>query len=409
MGGEVRRWSALSSARPRFWLPFVAAPEREAGVDVLPAVVGFTTQGRDLVGRHIWEVQAAVPWSDPGERPELLALWSWGGLGQPRLIFSAQERHESLGRLRVPDDRATGPDDVVFPTSRERRVGADALWVRARLRSSVSFSVGAREIRESRGIREADGSVSDRLRLARPERALGELRASVGAGTVRGHPFSISPEAGASVLVQARERFHRNLPDSLQGAAGFDGSYREVVGLVHGYRALELPGPFPSFARGVVAVRGAVGVADGSGAGAGHFSAGGGGGRGDGLGGLSLWEPNPTFSVRGTPRGTLRGDQAWAASVEMRVPVANLHRARGTVPVHLDRLAAGVFADVAGVGRPGPDGMDRRWERRSSVGVEATLLASFFFAPQQRIRGGVALPLDDGGGIRPYLQVGWSF
>ena len=408
MSGD-RSWRGISSARPRYWLPYMVAPEREAGVDVLPAAVGFTTQGRDLVGRHVWQVQAAVPWSDPGVRPEWAASWSWGGLGQPRLIFTAQERHESLGRLRVPEDRARIPDDVVYPTSRERRVGADAVLVRARLRSSLSLSVGGREIRETLGLREADGSVSERLRLSRPERTLGELRVAAGASTARSHPFSISPEAGGTVLVQARERFHRNLPDSLQGAAGFDGSYREVLGLVHGYAGMELPRPFPSFARGVLAIRAAAGVADGPGAGPGHFGVGGGGGGADGLGGLSVWEPNPIFSVRGVPRNALRGDRVWAGSVEVRVPVANLHRARGTIPVHLDRLAAGVFADVAAAGRPLDGGGERRWERQSSAGVEMTLRASFFHGPQQLIRAGVAFPLDDGGGIRPFLQAGWSF
>lgn len=404
-----RPWRGISSARPRYWLPYLVAPEREAGVDVLPAAVGFTTQGRDLVGRHAWLAQASVPWSDPGARPEWAASWSWAGLGQPLLIFTAQERHESLGRLQVPEDRARVPDDVVYPTSRERRVGADAVLVRARLRSSLSLSVGGREIRETLGLREADGSVSDRLRLTRPERTLGELRVTAGASTARSHSFSISPESGGMVLVQARERFHRNLPDSLQGAAGFDGSYREVLGLVHGYAGLELPRPFPSFARGVVAMRAAVGAADGPGAGPGHFGVGGGGGSADGLGGLSVWEPNPTFSVRGVPRNALRGDRVWAGSVEVRVPVANLHRARGTVPMHLDRLAAAAFLDVAGAGRSVAGGEERRWERRSSVGAELTLRASFFHGPQQLTRIGVAFPAESTDRIRPYLQAGWSF
>ena len=404
-----RRWWGVSSARPRFWLPHVVAPEREAGVDVLPAAVGFRTQGQDVVGRHIWEVHAAVPWSDAGDRPEWAAVWSWGGLGQPRLVFSAQEHHESLGRLRVPEDRALGPDDVVYPTSRERRFGTDAVFVRARLRSSLSLSVGGREIRETLGLREADGSVSERLRLTRPERALGELRMAVAANTARSFPFSISPEAGGSVVVQGRERRHRALPDSLQRVPGMDGSYREIVGVAQGYGALELPRPFPSFARGVVALRVAAGAAQGPGAGPGHFGVGGGGGAADGLGGFSVWEPNPTFSVRGVPRNELRGDRAWAASAEVRVPVANLHRARGTVPMHLDRLAAGAFLDVAGAGRWTDGEADRRWERRSSVGVEATLRASFFHGPQQLVRAGIALPLGEGDGLRTYLQAGWSF
>jgi hypothetical protein len=405
---EDRPWSALSSARPRYWLPTWHPGESEAGERILSPAVGIMTSGRDLVGRHDWFVSAAIPIQDPGSRLELRARWSWAGMGQPQIALVAEESHETLGTLALPQDLAQGEDDRVVPTVRERRIGVDLPFVRARARSGVGLTLGAREIRETRRLLEMDGSESRRASLARPDRRLSELRGTLSATTVRRHPFSISPENGVSLVLQARERFHRSLPDSLLDMAGVDGSYREVMGVSRGFVPVSLPRPFPSFSRGALALRVAGGAATGPGAGANHFRLGGGGGAsGDGPGGASVFETNPTFSVRGYPRGTLGGDQVWAASGEFRFPVANLHRGWGALPLHLDRVGGSLFLDAGGAGRLTTQG--RQWDQRVSAGVEITIFQTLFFNLHQQMRGGVVVPLESGAGPGVYLQAGWSF
>ncbi len=407
-----RSWSPVSSLRPRFWLPTVRWSESVQGIEVLPWSVGGWSSGQDLLGRHAWFLEATAAPDDPSSRMEVTARWAWAGLNQPVVTVLGEQRYEALGSLQVPQDQAEGPDDRVYPVARERRVGADLRFVRPRVRSWTALTLGLREIREERSLREAGGETSGRLRLAEPNRNLSEFLILGSVSTVRSHAFSISPEDGLGLTAQLRERMHRGVADSLQGVPGRDGSYREGVVLFRGYRGVELPGPFPSFSRSTVAVRAAGGVARGPGAGPGHFRLGGGGGGGEGPAGFTFYDTNPTFSLRGMSRGAITGDRIWAASTELRMPLANLHRGWGARPVHLDRLATSLFVDAGGASRPVGDG-SRVTDEGVSAGLELALRHTLFFAGPQQLRAGVALPLvsagPDQGGVGVYLQGGWSF
>jgi hypothetical protein len=407
-----RPWSPVSSLRPRFWLPTVRWSESVEEVEVLPWSVGGWSFGQDLLGRHAWFVEATSAPEDPTSRVEVAARWAWAGLDQPVVTLVGEQRYEALGALGVPEDQAEGPDDRVYPVARERRVGADLQFVRARVRSWTGLTLGLREIREERSLREADGEPSGRLRLAEPNRNLSEFLVLGSVSTVRSHAFSISPEDGVGLSAQLRERVHRGVADSLQGVPGRDGSYREGIVLFRGYRGVELPGPLPSFSRSTVAVRAAGGVARGPGAGPGHFRLGGGGGGGGGAAGFTFYDTNPTFSLRGMPRGAITGDRIWAASAELRMPLANLHRGWGARPVHLDRLATSLFVDAGGASRALGDG-SRVAVEGVSAGLELALRHTLFFAGPQQLRAGVALPVVAAGpdhrGVGVYLQAGWSF
>ena len=398
-----RAWSPFRSLLPRYWLPDWHEPESVGEVRVLPWVVGLETSGRDLVGRHAWALGVGMGVPDPGRRTELRSRWRWAGLGQPVLTAVGEQSYRTLGAIPVPETEA----DTVYPVARERSLGVDADLVRQRIRSVGQLSVGVREVREHREIREADGETSPRLRLALPERRLTELRGGVAVSTVRGFPFSISPEEGATLTVQGRRRFHRALADTLVGVPGIDGSFTEGLALARAFRAFEPRAGMPDFSRGGVGLRLAGGVASGPGAGARHFLVGGGGGGGDGFGGFTTSATNPLFSVRGYPRGVVGGDRAWAATAEVRVPVANLHRGFGALPLHLDRMALGLFADAAGARGRGQE--VPVWRKRVSAGVELTLIHSLLFETPDQVRAGVALPLVNGDGAGVYIQSGWSF
>jgi hypothetical protein len=395
---EDRPWSALPSLLPRHWYPLFIGEERVGERAVLPGAIGIESSGRDLVGRHSWSGRVSSPWSDPSRRVELGARWRWAGLGQPALVLDVEQTHRTLGVLTP----SQAPGDSLFPVSRERRAGVSAEFMRQRVRSGAVLSVGVREIQEERTLLEEDATPSTRFSLIEPSRALTELRGGFAVSTVRSHAFSISPESGLSLSVQARERLHRALPDSLRGVGGADGAFREGIGVVRAFVPLPFPGSDRSFARGVLALRGAGGVVDGPGAGRSHFRVGGGGG-----GDAFSWDTGtPTFAVRGHPSGAVAGDRAWAGSAELRLPLALIHSGRGALPVHLDRLAWGAFFEAGGAWRS-EEGR-RRHEMRSSVGIEAVLFNTLFFRERYRLRAGAALPLEGGQGLGGYVQLGWS-
>lgn len=327
--------------------------------------------------------------------------WRWAGLGQPILRFNAAQRFRTLGFVEAGE----APGDTLYPVSRERRVGVDLELLRQRVRSAALLTAGLGEIREDRRLLEPNGQQSERFALSRPQRSFSEVRAGLAASTVRGHAFSISPEQGVSASVVARHRWERALPDSLVGRAGGDGSFSDLVAGGRAFLPLPTPLAWGRFARSTLGVRGAVGLARGPGASPGHFSVGGGGGGSDRALGLTWTDENPTFSVRGVPRGEIVGDRAWAASAELRTPVASLHRGWGALPVHLDRLGAALFVDVAGARR----GTEGRWERRSSMGLEGVLLHTLFFGSGSQARAGLAVPLEHDREPSVYVQVDWSF
>ncbi|MEX2531700.1 MAG: hypothetical protein WD960_13110 [Gemmatimonadota bacterium] len=400
--GEDRPWSPLPSLLPRYWLPWIGSPESIGEVEVFPYAVGIETAGQDLVGRHAWSfvVGAAPTGSHP--RPQARLLWRNGALGMPVLHFRAEQRFTPVGRTIA----AGPPPDTLHIVSREWLAGADAEFVRRRMRSSTSFSVGLRYIHEHRSLLDLQGREPEGLRLSRPERRLVEARTFAGWSTLRQHPLSVTPEEGVALGVQLRRRWDQGpFPeDAVDAAPG--PVLDEAIATARVFR----PIPLPAFARGAVGVRGAVGAARGSGVGTGHFRVGGGGGGGEGWGGFTRDTDRPLFGVRGYPRGIIAGDRAWAGAVELRFPLALLNRGRGALPVHADRLAGGVFLEAAGAGRPGAPGASARsWERRAAAGVEVVLSGTVLFRESGRLRAGVAFPLESGASPGFYLQSGWAF
>jgi hypothetical protein len=398
---EDRPWSPLPTLGPTHWLPLFRDRETVMGRTVLPWAVGLETGGEDPLGRHRWSLEAWTSPGDPSARAEGRMDWRWAGLGQPVVRFSAVQRFRTLGFVEAGD----APGDTLYPVSRERRVGVDLELLRQRVRSAAVLIAGLGEVREERRLLGPDGLESERFALSRPQRTFSEVRTSLAASTVRGHAFSISPEQGVSGSLHARHRWERALPDSLVGRAGADGSFSDLVVVGRGFVPVPTPIAGGRFARSTLAVRGAIGFARGPGATSGHFLVGGGGGGSDRPLGLTWADENPTFSVRGLPRGEIGGDRAWAVSGELRMPLASLHRGWGALPVHLDRVGAALFVDAAGARR----GTQGRWERRSSVGLEGLLLHTLFFGSGSQARAGLALPLEQGRDPSVYLQVDWSF
>ena len=410
-GSDAREYSGISSLTPRFWLPIREEPRSVVGQEVLPTAWGARTSGSDLVGRHEYEARVAQAIGASRSRGEWGASYAWSGLGNPTVLVESGQAWSVGGSLLVPGggvDQETAAPDTVIPLLRERSFGSALVVRRHRIRSAARFSLGARRIFQRRHLVGTNGETSDRLQPVRTGGSLNELRLSGGYSTARAYAFSVSTENGIQLAVSLRERWDRSVPDSLQGRAGGDGSFREGVASVSGFHGFGGPG----YSNHVLAVRAAVGLADGPGSGIGHFEVGGGAGDGRGVVGLALGNGARQFPVRGISAGDERGNKAWSLTTEWRFPISLIHAGLGAWPVHVDRIAGSLFLDIAGTRREAAESVTG-WRSVSSVGAELMVFGSLFFEEVDRIRVGLAVPLEapTGQSDSPsiYVQTGWSF
>lgn len=406
----ARDYSALSSLLPRFWLPIREASRSVFGTEVLPTAWGIRTSGSDLVGRHRYDARLAQAIGATRSRAMWGASYAWSGLGNPVVLVETGQDWSVGGSVVVPrgQDEQNAAADTVLPLLRERWLGGALVVRRRRVRSSTQLSIGARSIDQRRQILGIGSEPSELLRPVRPEASLTELRLSVGYSTARSYAFSVSTEEGIQLALSLRQRWDRNVPDSLEGGVGSDGAFREAVASITAFRGIRAPG----YSNHVLAFRGAVGVADGPGSGLGHFSVGGGAGAGVGVLGLALGDGPRRFPVRGLSDGDDRGNKAWSATAEWRFPVALIHSGLGARPLYLDRIAGSLFVDVAGTSRE-VSGSVEEWRTLSSFGAELMFFGSLLFEEIDRVRLGVAVPLEGpegrSHGASVYLQTGWSF
>jgi hypothetical protein len=399
-----RGYRALGSLLPRWWAPLVQEASTVGGVEVVGPRLGISTEGRDLVDRHRWQAEVQV---EPREgRWEGGVGYGWAGLGMPLLGLSAGQSWDGAGAALAR--RQDGSLDTLYVVERERSLGASATLVRARARSQTSLTLSGRAIREELFLQDAAGRTPDGVSLARPTRSLGEVRLAAGVGTVRGYAFSVGPENGIGLTLQGRSRWEPGLADSARGVPGQDRGFDEAIGVVRLYRGLGGPG----YAGWVLAARGAAGAGRGPGAGPFFFDLGGTSGRAESVTGLGLFGGSSfLFPLRGYPEGVRSGRYAWSGSLELRFPLAVIHRGVGPALLHADRLSGALFVDAgnawgtnAGAQTPNPAG-----DPLVSGGAELVLTGTpFWFAPLD-LRVGVSVPLVEGSGGEVYVRVGRSF
>ena len=404
--GEVADYSALRTALPQYWSPVRFGPHKALGARVLPAAWGARTSGWDLAERHLYSLSFASAWT--GEhRTEWDARYTWAGLGNPHVTVETGQEWDSGGPVAIPRDEAETVADTVMPVLRERWGGAALEVRRQRMRHGMSFVAGARAVTLHRRVVGLEGRDPPAYAYPHPESELFEGRLAASFSTARAHDFSVSLEDGVRMSVAVRQRWDHSVPDSLVGSEGTDEALREALVSFEGYRGVEGPG----YARHVLALRASAGVSSGPGAGPGHFSVGGETGDGHGLLGFAVGSGFRRFPVRGLPAGSIHGSSAWAVSGEWRFPLGFIDRGLGAWPVYLDRLAGSLFFDIAGAdgGVDGPS----KWRTVSSAGVELAVTHSLLFEALERLRLGVAFPLE----VSPwassnpsvYIQTGWSF
>lgn len=414
--GEVRGYSPFPTLLPTYWEPLYREPVRTAtvrggghtipGRQVMDASVGLLTSGRDLVGRHAWELFSRVFTS--GDRMEGGVAYVFSGLGTPVLSLGASQSWDDDGP-RLGQQGEDAPPDTLFVLERSRNVTAALTFPRVRWRSNLSLSVSAGMAWDRGELLDVDLAPSETYRLGRPESRYSDFRVTLAYTTARSQPFQLGGSQGVAALVRGRVRTHLSLPDTLVGRPGPDRSVDDVLAQLRVFHALGGPG----FASHVLAARASVGAARGAGADGGYFETGGAAGSSESLTGLTLFGGSPLFfPVRGYERAARYGRLAWSASLEYRFPLLLVNRGLGAWPIHLDRVFGSVYADAGNAWGPELGIQGYQSPRRAtlaSVGAEVTTQVLALWASSLSVRTGLGVPLVEGDGPLFYVRLGLSF
>lgn len=368
----IRPYSPWRSLAPKYWEPIV---EGSSGTGTL---FGVATGGNDIVGRHGFFASAA--WNTRYRQADAFAAYRYGGLGRPILNFSAEQSWE---HFPVASTAGANVGDLA---RRSRIYGVAATFVRPRVRTSASFSTGA-EV-ESRSFESTPDTLLKKLApLFSTSPRYPSLFASAGWSNTRRPALAISREDGVALSGTVRQRWQS---DSEAGAS------RSAIGVISGYKSLDLPG----FAHHVLALRTAVGLADERAISS--FSVGGlSGGSIEVLAGLGIGDRRRTFGIRGFPPSAQQGIRAFAGSFEYRAPLSAPSRRYPYIPVLIDRISATAFADAGRAYCPTaadstsvvcrPKSVGAPW--LGSVGGEVNFDTAFQSDFAARLRAGVAVPV----------------
>ena len=396
-----RGYSPWRMLVPRWWLPLVG--ESDEGTTML----GAYTSGSDIVGRHSWSAQASVPVRRAGEWDGAFT-WRYRGLGQPTLDLALTQEWDR-GTVSVPDGSGTTARDTLRYARANRNVSLGATFVRPRIYTSTSLSVGG-EYEWFEPVRTTPAARPDQLSaLAFRRVALPGAYVALGWAALQRAPQAVSAEDGVSVGVTFRERW--------QGVYDIPNGH-SAIGSLRAYRSLALPG----YAKHVLAAR--LSGAWGSPSNLDVFSAGGTSGSSvEVLPGVTVGDAARTFGVRGWEPGYLDGNQAAGGALEYRAPLVLANRGLGVSPFYLARTGLTFFGEAASAWcvqsaqwNCGNFQDPRLWI--GSVGAELWLDASASYDLPYRVRLGIAEPVRSradafGGGrwlpVKLYVTFGAAF
>ena len=320
--GDYHNYSAGRSVLPTYWYPVL---ERAPGGGTR---IGFTTSGRDVLYRHLYDASASIPTN--GVFPSASLSYRYAGFRRPFIDLSIVQDYTLEANV------ANGPGGAsIGALLRKVQFGAlSATFTRPRVRSYAAFSVGTGL--EHRSFVSDPGSVLASLDNPAYKRDYTFPSAFLSGqwSNLQRPSLSISPEDGVSLALTGRLR-------SQSGAAVYSAS-TSLVGTAAGYKSLDLPG----FAHHVLALRLAGGTADSRTSSS--FSIGGTSGTSIQLvPGYSVGEGRRTFGVRGFPAGTAFGTRAAGATAEYRAPLTLGGRGLGLLPFFFDRASVTAFTDAA--------------------------------------------------------------
>jgi Tol biopolymer transport system component len=386
-------YSALPTLRPYFWVPSWTTASVQ---DTRLRFLGVSVTGEDALIRHSWSAWGAVDVGGTG-RFQARGTWTWRGLGNPELSVTAGRDWDGAGLVELADG-----SEAVFRRTDFARLSA-VLW-RPRWWNTAWLRTFADLERE-----EFVPHSRTAAELAAEEIVLRDLPTTLGGAVAAGysnarsHPYSVSPESGASVSTSVGRWW-----DLDSGGRAYD----QLIGSLAGYLGFRGWG----FANHVLAAR---------------------------LAGLARFGERPSTSsiggvpgvaqdllvgprfgtsflpVRGYDSGVRGGTRAWAASAEWRFPI---HLRSAPAPrilgFSLTSLAGSVFVDAGDAWCTRDEAEEDRFSGCPDPGLDplvsagAELIVDFglFHNTASIVRLGVAQPVR-GPGDRPtvYLGVGRAF
>ncbi len=388
----AKKYSPWKSLLPRYWEPVISQSTGDG------FAFGAATSGYDVIGRHSYYAEAM--YNTDFREVEGYLNYSYAGLGQPYLNFSAQQVFDNYGVFTQNDTR-------VGDLQRRKRIGGvNASFTRPRARTFSSFVLGG-EMESRYYATDPDTLISHLNPIFSETRNYPSVFASATWSNTQRPSLSISREDGISIGATARQRW-------LAGDLG--GASRSVVGVAGLYKSLDLPG----FAHHVIALRAAGGYADEKTITT--FSAGGLSGGGlDVVAGVSLGGERRTFGVRGFPPSSEEGIRALGGTAEYRVPVAAPSKRIPFVPLLFDRISATAFADAGRAFCPASAASsgicqvavaDAPW--LASAGAEIDFDTAIQYDVPARFRLGFAVPVSGRMAVGAnraslYLTIGSSF
>jgi hypothetical protein len=377
-------YSPWRSLLPRYWLPLVG--QNNFG----GYTVGAYTSGSDVVNRHAYAAQVLFDFARAQHTAEV--SYSYAGLGQPVLQADVNQYWDAYSAF----DSAGSFVGDLFRRTRDFDVGATIS--RPRVRTNAYLSVfGTYEARDY--TTDPAPLVTQIAGLEDPTRRYWILSSSAGWSNAQASALSISPEDGIAIGVSGRLKWL----DS-----GGPIASKNIAASVTAYKSIDAG----SFARHVIAVRAAAGVAGG--AEQNEFDLGGASGANiAALPGLSLGARR-TFAVRGFPVGVESGTHIVAGSVEYRLPFTRNQHGFGLWPVFLDRTSLSLFGDAGsasgGFGMTGS--IANNWI--ASAGAELGINLAVPYDVPYLLRIGVAAPVVNHSGLdvsspSVYVRLGFSF
>ena len=292
----ARTYSPLRTIAPRFWTPTLESDEGEV---VVGAAIGST----DALGRHVYGAEVG-----------------WAGRARPdwQLAY-AYDRWRPTFFMNVADDTDPWRDDTI----RTVEANAGLLFPVRRVRWSQSFLAAIHSSTETLTCGSCPGAAEDTGELRSLRRA---LRFGWIVDDARSYGYSISREDGWTMRVTT---------ELTRAAFGADGDAEAATFDIRGYLPV-----VPE--HGVIAVRFAVAASQGDPAVRRMFSA-------------SGTDPQTlTFDfgsdavglVRGLGSSDLLGTRAAVVNLDYRLPLKQIERGVGTLPIFARVAHGAVFVDA---------------------------------------------------------------
>lgn len=387
---------ATNAMRPRP-IPEVSAPiERRTGPPIaslrgpdgairiglgsITSQVGMRLRGNDAPGANAYDL--VVHWSFDHMQP--IGSLAWANRRLPA------ELSASVTRTLVERPERLVAESRYVPFVEEQYsgvLGTSASFPDLGSRHVLSASYGANHY----GYLREPAVVHDPVDIAPREPRFVRFNALVVGWSwsdVEAYPESFTTPSGTAIGSSLRVR---------SPALGAEVESADVTASVTHYAALP-------WARHVVAVRAAGGIAESRGVARREFS----------LGGPSTQDlflalrdglPAGAGDIRGFRPGVRQGNRFYRGQVEYRFPLVSLAWGAGTLPVYLGRLHGAVFFDTG----QATDDRVRGEDALYGVGGELRLGSTIGYAESAPLRAGVARGLGPDGIWDVYMLYGWEF